>query len=361
MNTSRAPVNAKNVFWFDDGKSPNVADVLDEATEIAMHRLEFDAPPAGNWAVMRDAHVYCVTSTRDEVPDQYKVHEALLRNCPNLLVVSASGAGYDPVDVEACTAAGVLVVNQSGANAEAVAEHAAGMMLALTKKMFETDRFLRRERGIARETFKGWNVEGKTLGIVGLGNTGRRMARICGLGLRMKIIAYDPYLTGDEIQQRGATACDFPSLVTQSDYVSVHCPYSTETKDMFNDETIGLMKRSAFLINCARGGITNELALAKALDEEQLAGAALDVWDVEPPPMDHPLLQFDNFIATYHTAGVTYDSRENMATWNAEQVRIILRGEHPPRLINPQAWDAFATRFETLFGHPVGDTSPTTS
>jgi D-3-phosphoglycerate dehydrogenase len=315
-----------------------------------MHRLKFDTPDAENWPVIESCHAYCITSTRDEVPDQYKATAAFLKRCPQLLVVSASGAGYDPVDVKACTDAGVLVVNQTGANAEAVAEHAVGMILALTKKMVETDRSLRTERGVSRETFKGWDAKGKTIGLVGLGNTGRRVARICGKGLEMTVLAYDPYITPADFQERGADPVDLKELLERSDYVSVHCPYNAETKDMIDARELGLMKPGAFVVNCARGGIVNEGALAKALEKKQIAGAALDVWVTEPPPLDHPLLTFDHFIATYHTAGVTFDSRHNMASWNAEQVVDILRGKRPPRLINPEAWPAFAARFKKVFG-----------
>ncbi len=345
--------NAKRVFWFDDKKTPTVADVLDNEPEIAMHRLQFDAPEDENWAVMENSHAYCITSARDEVPDHFKVHAALLARCRKLLIVSTSGAGYDPVDVAACTEAGVLVVNQAGANAEAVAEHAVGLMLALTKKMVQSDRSLRRERGVSRETFKGWNAQGRTIGVIGLGHTGSRVARICGKGIDMRVLATDPYIAPGDFEERGAIATPLDELLAQSDYVSIHCPFNAETKDMIGARELGLMKPGAFLINCARGGIINEADLAVALEKEQIAGAGLDVWDLEPPPMDHPLLTFDNLIATFHIAGVTFDSRRNMADWNAEQVVSTLRGEYPPRLINPEAWDRFAERYEAIFGNAV--------
>lgn len=345
--------NAHRVCWFDDKKTPNVADFLESESEVAMHRLEFQAPEDANWAIMETCHAYCITSARDEVPDQYKVAADLLARCPKLLVVSTSGAGYDPIDVQACTDAGVLVVNQTGANAEAVAEHAVGMVLALTKKMVETDRSLRRERGIDREVFKGWNAEGKTIGVIGLGNTGRRVARICGKGLDMQVIASDPYIEAADFEERGAEAVSLDELMARSDFVSVHCPYNAETKDLVSARELGLMKPGAFIVNCARGGIINEDALADTLEANGIAGAGLDVWDVEPPPMDHRLLALENVIATYHTAGVTYESRENMAAWNAAQVVSTLRGERPPRLINPEAWDQFMARYEEVFGQPV--------
>ncbi|MEM7250494.1 MAG: hydroxyacid dehydrogenase [Pseudomonadota bacterium] len=345
------------VVWFNDGKQPNVADVLGRVSGVEMSCLEFDDPPDRQWGALEKAHIYCITSTRDEVPDEFKATAGLLGRCPTLVCVSTSGAGYDPVDVDACTRFGVLVVNQAGANAQAVAEHAVGMMLSLSKRMGETDRSLRRERGIARENFKGWNVEGKTIGLIGLGNTGRRVARICGAGLGMRIVAYDPYLSPDTIEERGAASVNLDVLLAQSDFVSVHCPYGPETHDMLSASSFALMRRGTFIINCARGGIVNEADLAAALSRGDVAGAGIDVWSNEPPPLDHPLLALDTVIATNHTAGVTHDSRENMANWNAEQVRQILRGMYPPRLINPGAWDAFAARYERIFSRPVADKS----
>jgi D-3-phosphoglycerate dehydrogenase len=343
--------NTKRVFWFDDHKTPNVADVLSTVEDFVVHRLEFGAPEADNWGIMATCHAYCITSARDEVPDQYKGTTALLERCPELLVLSTSGAGYDPVDVEACTTAGVLVVNQSGANAEAVAEHTVAMLLSLTKNIPQTDRSLRQERGIDREAFKGRNAQGRTMGIVGLGEVGRRVARICGTGLGMRVLAYDPYLTAAECQTRGATQVTLDALLTQADFVTIHCPLNAETRGMIGQRELALLQPDAFLINTARGGIVDEAALASALETRQIAGAGIDVWRVEPPPLDHPLLTFDNVIATYHTAGVTIDSRHAMAEWNAEQLVQIFQGKRPPRLINPTAWDKFSRRFAQAFGY----------
>jgi len=345
-----ASVSMKRVFWFDDDKTPNVADVLMKEPEVTLFRLAFDAPEADNWAVMETCHAYCITSARDEVPDQYKGTAALIARCPELLVISASGAGYDPVDVAACTAAGILVVNQTGANAEAVAEHVVGMMLALTKNIVQTDRSLRKERGIVREAFKGRNAQGRTVGIVGLGNVGRRVAYICGRGLDMRVLGYDPYLTAAACQERGAWPVTLDELLTQADFVTIHCPLSAETRSMIARRELALMLPHAFLITTARGGIVDEEALAEALAAGQIAGAGIDVWVVEPPPLGHPLLTFDNVIATYHTAGVTVDSRHLMAHWNAEQLMQIFHGKRPPRLVNPEVWDVYTQRFERIFG-----------
>ena len=340
----------KTVFWFDDGKRPNVADSLEKERDITLHRLAFNGPKADNWGAMSASHAYCITSTRQELPEEYRCNAALIERCPDLLAVSTSGAGYDTVDVAACTAAGVLVVNQSGGNADAVAEHTVAMMLSLTKNIPQTDRSVRAGKRAPRESFKGWNARGRTVGVVGIGNVGSRVARICGLGLQMKVLACDPYLTAEQVQARGATKVDLATLLAESRFVSIHCPYNDETRNMIGARELNAMQAGSYLITTARGGIVDENALAKALELKHIAGAGVDVWIDEPPPLSHPLLAFDNLIATYHTAGITHDSRNNMADWNAQQLAGILRGERPPRLINPDAWERFAQRFERIFG-----------
>jgi D-3-phosphoglycerate dehydrogenase len=348
MNDSKVQ---KTVFRFEDGKRPNVADVLEKSyPDILVHRLTFDGPPADNWGAMSASHVYCVSSTRHEVPEAYRCHAALIARCPELLAVSTTGAGYDTVDVAACTAAGVLVVNQSGANADAVAEHTVGMMLSLTKNIPQTDRSLRSERGVDREVFKGWNAHGRTVGLVGIGEVGRRVARICGKGLEMRVLACDPYLTKEQVEERGATKVDLPTLLAQSRFLSLHCPLNDETRGMIGAPELAAMPEGSYVLHTARGGIMDEEALAHALASGHIAGAGVDVWVEEPPPLTHPLLASNRVIATYHTAGVTHDSRRNMSQWNADQVAGILRGERPPRLINPDAWPVFLKRYEAMFG-----------
>ena len=140
----------------------------------------------------------------------------------------------------------------------------------------------------------------------------------------------------------------------QSRYVSINCPLNDETRNMVAAPQLAKMPKGSFLINTARGGIVDESALADALQSKHLAGAGVDAWKQEPPSLEHPLLQFDNLIATYHTAGVTVDSRIAMAQWNAEQVADVLRGKRPPRLINPEAWESYKRRFERIFGFEPG-------
>lgn len=278
----------------------------------------------------------------------------MLRRAPNLLIVSSNGAGYDPVDADACTAAGVLVVNQSGGNAHSVAEHALGMLLTLSKRIIEADRALRRDPSVNRNALMGTEAQGKTIGIVGLGNVGRRIAELCKGLLGMKVLAYDPYLTATEMAARGGEKVELDDLLRGSDYVSISCPLTKENRGMIGGREFALMRPNAYFITTARGFIHDEAALADALRRKLIAGAGLDVWSKEPPPADHPLLQFDNVLASPHTAGVTFEARENMGRIAAEQILGAFDGKRPPRIINPEVWPRYAERFERTFGFAPG-------
>ncbi|MBX9646200.1 MAG: hydroxyacid dehydrogenase, partial [Xanthobacteraceae bacterium] len=296
------------------------------------------------------AHAYQIGAARDELAPHFHAHADLLKQAPNLLIVSSNGAGFDPVDVDACTAAGVLVLNQSGGNANSVAEHALGMLLTLSKRILEADRALRRDANVNRNALMGNEAKGKTIGIVGIGNVGRRIAELCKGLLHMKVIAYDPFLSAEEIAARGAEKVELDDLMRRSDFVSISCPLNKDNRGMIGARQFALMQPHAFFITTARGFIHDERALYEALRDKRIAGAGLDVWDKEPPPPEHPLLQFDNVLASPHTAGVTKEARENMGRIAAEQILDALDGKRPPRLINPEVWPAYVKRFERTFG-----------
>lgn len=342
------------IFYFERWIHSAGPELMAREPEMELIRLEQDMPPERIAQVLASAHGYQIGSTRDELLEPYWGARALLARSPELLVISAHGAGYDTVDVDDCTAAGVIVVNQSGANREAVGEHVLGMMLCLTKRMIETDRALRRDRDWYRDDFVGHDFVGRTIGIVGLGNTGSRVAELCGAPFGMRVIAYDPYIAPADFAARGARrAATLEELLAASNFVSINCPRTDETEAMIGAREFALMRPGAIFVTTARGGIHDEDALAAALGRGHLAGAGLDVWDPEPPALDHPLLAFDNVILSPHVAGATDESRRKAAEWAVEQWRGIWRGERPPRLINPEAWPAYAARFERIRGRPV--------
>src|ERR1700760_1342642 len=343
-------VNNKRVFYVKYLAHPIYSEILKARPDVRFDRLENESPESEFAPILSAAHAYQVGAARDEIAPHFHVHADLIKRSPNLLIVSSNGAGFDPVDVEACTRAGVLVVNQSGGNAHSVAEHAVGMMLTLSKRIIEADRALRREANVNRNALMGTEVQGKTIGIVGLGNVGRRIAELCRGLLHMNVLAYDPYLSATEMAARGGEKVELDDLLKRSDYVSISCPLTRDNRGMIGAREFALMQRHAYFITTARGFIHDEAALAEALRNKLIAGAGLDVWAKEPPPPDHPLLQFDNVLASPHTAGVTREARINMGRMAAEQILDALDGKRPPRIINPEVWPAYVKRFEKAFG-----------
>lgn len=345
-------VNSKRAFYVEYLAHPSFADVLTERPDVQLDRIANDAAEAEAAPILAAAHAYQIISARDELAPSFFADAALLGRAPNLLVVSTHGAGFDTVSLDACTASGVLVVNQAGGNAEAVAEHALGLLLCLTKRIVESDRRLRRASGIDRNAYIGRDTRGKTIGVVGLGHVGTRLAELCRSLFRMRVLACDPYLSAEEIAARGAEKTTLDALLRRADYISINCPLTAETRGMIGAREYALMQPHVYFITTARGQIHDEVALEAALREGRIAGAGLDVWAKEPPPPDHPLLQLDNVIASPHTAGVTQEARANIGRIAAEQLLDVLDGRRPPRLLNPEAWPAYARRFERIFGVP---------
>ena len=343
-------VNSKRVFLVSPHLPVGFVDILGKRDDVRLDKLEHASPDDVATPILSAAHAYQTSSTRQELARHFHTSAEFLKKTPNLLLVSTNGAGYDTVDVDACTARGVLVVNQSGGNAESVAEHVLGMMLMLTKRVAECDRALRAGTLTNRGAYTGHEALGKTVGIIGLGNVGRRIAELCGGLFRMKVLAYDPYLSAEEMRVRGAQKVELDDLLRQADFVSINCPLTNETRKMMGAREFALMKPSAYFITTARGFIHDEEALERVLRDNKIAGAGLDVWEKEPPPADHPLMRYDNVMVSAHTAGVTREARTRMGQFAAEQVLAALDGKPVPRIINPQVWPDYAKRFERTFG-----------
>jgi D-3-phosphoglycerate dehydrogenase / 2-oxoglutarate reductase len=343
-------VNSIRVFYLKRFFHPIFAEILARRPQVTLEKLENDTPDAEAAPILAGAHVYSISSARDELDPKYYATSALLARTPSLLLVSTTGAGFDTVNLRDCTAAGIAVVNQSGGNREAVAEHVIALMISLSKRIGETDRVMRRERQMDRNLYLGNDIFGKTVGIIGLGNVGSRIAELARGLFSMRVLAYDPYLDKATIAARGAEKVELEELMRSVDFVSVNCPLTDETRGMIGARHYGLMQKHAFFITTARGHIHDEDALAAALREKRIAGAGLDVWAKEPPSIDHPLLAFDNVIASPHSAGVTAEARVNMARISAEQIVGVLDGKRPPRFLNPEVWPKFCHRFEETFG-----------
>jgi D-3-phosphoglycerate dehydrogenase len=344
------PANTKRVFYVKYLAHSIFAELLGARADIRLDRLENESSEDVVAPILAAAHAFQIGAARDELSYTYHVEKRLLARMPKLLIVSSNGAGYDTVDVPACSDAGVLVLNQSGGNRHSVAEHVLAMLLTLSKRIVETDRIMRRQDGIDRNAYLGSESHGKTIGIVGLGHVGSRVAELCRGLLAMQVLAYDPYLSPEEMARRGVEKVELDVLLQRADFVSINCPLTEETRGMIGAKQFARMKPTAFFINTARGFIHDEKALEELLRAKKIAGAGLDVWDKEPPPTDHPLLKYDNVLASPHTAGVTKEARVNMGRIAAEQMLDALDGKRPPRVVNPEVWPAYVKRFERAFG-----------
>ena len=242
-----------------------------------------------------------------------KVTAAVLANPGKLKIIGRAGVGVDNIDVKAATEKGILVINTPQGNAAAAAELAIGLMFALARKIPQASDSMR--QGIwEKKKFMGVEIAGKTLGVIGLGNIGRNAAER-GVGLKMNVIGYDPYPPKE--LPAGVKLASLDDVISKSDFVTLHVPLTPETKGLFGAATFAKMKKGAFLINCARGGIVDEGAVLEALNAGQLAGAALDVFGKEPPEPS-PLFAHENLIASPHLGASTREAQEKVAVELAE-------------------------------------------
>ena len=212
------------IVYLDTLPAQNGLDILHSQSKVEILKINSSDNEEKCMSILQKADAYQVGAARDEVPKYLQVDKQFLSKVPNLIVVSSSGAGYDTIDVEACTDAGVLVVNQTGGNAEGVAEHAVGMILNLFKRIGECDHALRRGWNEPRVSLMGKDLLNKNVGIIGLGNTGGRVAEICKVAFNCNILAYDPYLSEETFKKKHASKTELDILLSESDVVSVHIP-----------------------------------------------------------------------------------------------------------------------------------------
>lgn len=265
------------------------------------------------------------------------ISDELLSALPRLRVAGVSRAGIENVDLEAASRRGIAVFNVEGRNAEAVSDFAVGMMIAESRNIARAHAAMK--QGEWRKEFSNSAVvpqlEGKCVGIVGFGHIGRLLARKLS-GFDVRRLVYDPFVPASEVTQAGCESVDIETLFTQSDFVSLHARLSGETRNMVNAELLEKMKPSAYLVNTARAGLIDEQALAKALGDGRIAGAALDVFETEPLPAESPLRGLDNVTLTTHIAGTTYEALSNSPHLLAAEIARVLAGEEPRFLKNPK-------------------------
>jgi len=268
------------------------------------------------------------------VRNMTKVNAELLGEAKILKVIGRAGAGFDNIDVCAASQQGIVVCYSPEENAVSVAEHVFGLILALARKIPAADRSVK-NGGWERKKYHGYELMGKTLGILGLGKIGFRVAlRAKAFGLRL--LAHDAYLSNTSlpVTESGAKLVSLDELLTQADFLTIHLPLTKETKGLLNRQAFQKMKPTSFLINTSRGEVLVEEDLYQALKEGKIAGAALDVRAEEPPAKESPLHGLENVILTPHTAGLTYEAQEKVVAAVAEDVDRVLSGQPALRFVN---------------------------
>ncbi len=262
-----------------------------------------------------------------------KVTRKMMESAPKLKVIGRHGVGVENIDLEAATEKGIWVVNTPDANDISVAEHFFGLALILSKMLKKADIALREGRFEARYQYIGNELHGKTLGILGFGRIGRAVGRIGYKGFDMKVLYYDAVRYEEREKELKARKVSLEEVLSQSDYISINLPMLPETKGILGKREFGMMKPSAFILNLARGPIWDEKALCQVLKEGKIAGAASDVYEVEPATKDHPLLQLGNFVGTPHMAAHTEEALRRMSMV-AEDVIRVLEGKAPVHPVN---------------------------
>jgi D-3-phosphoglycerate dehydrogenase len=245
-----------------------------------------------------------------------------------------SGSGTDNVPVAEATQLGIVVANTPAAVSDAVADHAIALLLAVTRQIAAHDRALRQGKWKPNLPALRWQIQGQSLGLVGFGHIARAVAGKMG-GFEMEVLVYDPYLEAEVAERHGVRKVDLDKLLTQSDFVSVHCPLAEDTHHLIAERELRLMKPGAILINTSRGAVLDESALLRALSEGWIGAAGLDVVDPEPPEPDNPLLQLENVVVTPHIGGYSEASMQNAWRLSLETAIDLAHGRWPRSVVNP--------------------------
>ena len=253
---------------------------------------------------------------------------------PRLRVIGRHGVGYDNIDVKRAEELGIYVTNAPESNSNTVAEYALGMIVALARNFVRSDKAFRGGDFEIRNRLKGGDLEGKVLGVLGMGKIGRLVAQKAHYGLSMKVVGYDPFLEANAFPEEITKIDEWDEVFKRADFISVHIPATPKTRNSVSKHEFGLMKETAYFINAARGEVVDEAALINALEKGQIAGAGLDVFEPEPPKSDNPLFKMENVILTPHNAALTTECMIRMAMHAAQGIDDVLSGKKPSWPVN---------------------------
>lgn len=311
-----------------------VCDPMDEKA-IAILRKECDVDVLGKNETVESPHIDGSLYSAFVVRSRTKVTRQVLERMSALRVIGRAGVGVDNIDVEAATSRGVAIVTSPSGNTFSVAQHTIALLFAHFSNIAVASRFMREGRW--RKDLVGQEARGKTIGVVGLGKIGSEVARLAR-NVGMIVLGHDPYASEDRVRALGVTLVPFEDLLSRSDVVSCHVPFSEATRGIIGERELALMKRDAFLINTARGGVVDEEALLRALDEGRIGGAGIDVFSQEPPKENNEMLRrliaSEKVIATPHIAGSTVQAQERVGEEVANGVIAVLEGRIPSNCYN---------------------------
>jgi len=299
-------------------KNIEVVDVFQENRDLTPEELLAQV-------MERDAILTMLTDTIDDT---------VLEQAKNLKIIANHAVGYNNIDLEAASKRGIFVTNTPGVLTDATADFAWGLLFAVSRRITESDAFIRQKRfdGWAPMLFLGGDLTGKTLGIIGAGRVGTAMAKR-SVGFGMKVMYHSPHVNKTLEKELAAQKASLETILKKADYISIHVPLTPYTKHLIGKKELDLMKPTAYLINTSRGAVVHEAALVKALEEKNIAGAGLDVFEKEPV-IHSGLLQLSNVVMTPHIASATVETRTQMALMAAENILAALKGKKPPNLVN---------------------------
>jgi D-3-phosphoglycerate dehydrogenase len=302
--------------------------ILGEKFEVCVSP---DISPPTLTSQIQDCHGLLVRSAR--------IPASVIEAAPLLKVIAVHGVGVDRIDVVAATRHGIVVANTPEANALSVAEHVLALMCALAKRLVEYGEATRRGEFEIRNTYRAVDLNGKVLGVIGMGRIGSLVCKKAKAGFDMQLLAYDPFVSPEIIEGAGGRPVEsLPELLGKSDVVTLHVPLTPETQGLMGAPQLKAMKPAAFLINTSRGAVIDERALFESLREGRLAGAGLDVFDQEPPDSKNPLFNLPNVVVTPHSASLSAECVVRLATQSAQAVVDTLEGRRPAAVVNPQVF-----------------------
>ena len=317
--------------WTERMLGPGLRQVFDDVPDIKHELMPADSNKVLSAEVLRRYDAVIVFG--------YKVRRESLEGVAKLLCVSRYGVGFDTVDIAACNEANVLVSITPGGVRRSMAEGTISLIFSIAKNLRNYDQWVREGTWSQKLSRASVNVQGRTLGSVGLGNIASEVMRLAkGVGFG-RLIAADPYVSKERAAALGVELVDLPTVMRESDFVTLHTMLNSQTRGLIGAEELALMKPSAFLINTSRGPVVDEAALIETLTQRRIAGAALDVLEKEPPEKDNPLFELDNVVLAPHTVAFTEEGHRDMGIEACQNVRLVYEGKVPAHLANPEVAD----------------------